>query len=72
MEDAMIINKSSLERGFAHGSIYKCDLIELKVCYGTICSNRFGRNIFNLILNAFCSLTLISNVIQPNQIWLIS
>lgn len=31
MEDAMIINKSSLERGFAHGSIYKSELIELKV-----------------------------------------
>lgn len=31
MEDAMIINKASLERGFAHGSIYKCDTIELKV-----------------------------------------
>lgn len=31
MEDAMIINKASLERGFAHGSIYKCETIELKV-----------------------------------------
>ncbi|KAK5641755.1 hypothetical protein RI129_010302 [Pyrocoelia pectoralis] len=29
MEDAMIINKSSYERGFCHGSIYKSELIEL-------------------------------------------
>lgn len=29
MEDAMIINKSAYERGFAHGSIYKSDFIEL-------------------------------------------
>ena len=26
MEDAMIINKSSLERGFAHGQIYKSEV----------------------------------------------
>lgn len=30
MEDAMIINKSSHERGFAHGSIYKSEFIELE------------------------------------------
>lgn len=29
MEDAMILNKSSFERGFAHGSIYKCDFVNL-------------------------------------------
>ncbi|XP_068183212.1 DNA-directed RNA polymerase I subunit RPA2 [Antennarius striatus] len=29
MEDAMIINKASWERGFAHGSIYKTELIDL-------------------------------------------
>ncbi|KAF6208468.1 hypothetical protein GE061_016924, partial [Apolygus lucorum] len=29
MEDAMIINKSSLERGFAHGSVVKNELITL-------------------------------------------
>ncbi|XP_050434808.1 DNA-directed RNA polymerase I subunit RPA2 [Adelges cooleyi] len=28
MEDAMIINKMALDRGFAHGSIFKTDLIE--------------------------------------------
>ena len=26
MEDAMIINKASLERGFGSGSIYKCEV----------------------------------------------
>ncbi|KAF4528628.1 hypothetical protein B566_EDAN009232 [Ephemera danica] len=29
MEDAMIINKSSYERGFAHGSIYKSEFIDI-------------------------------------------
>lgn len=29
MEDAMIINKCSEERGLAHGSIYKSEFIEL-------------------------------------------
>lgn len=29
MEDAMIINKSSLERGFAHGSILKTEIVTL-------------------------------------------
>lgn len=30
MEDAMILNKSAYERGFAHGSIYHTDFVELK------------------------------------------
>lgn len=29
MEDAMIINKSAYERGFAHGCIYHSDFVEL-------------------------------------------
>ncbi|XP_030053972.1 DNA-directed RNA polymerase I subunit RPA2 [Microcaecilia unicolor] len=29
MEDAMILNKASWERGFAHGSVYKTELIDL-------------------------------------------
>eukprot|EP00795_Rhopilema_esculentum_P014271 gene14271-5300_t len=44
MEDAMIINKASLERGFASGSIYKCETINLASVSderGT-CSLRFG------------------------------
>lgn len=27
MEDAMILNKSSVERGFAHGSVYKTECV---------------------------------------------
>ena len=34
MEDAMIINKSSLERGFGHASIYKTDEINLRTKLG--------------------------------------
>ena len=30
MEDAMIINKASLDRGFAHGTIHKTEEIDLK------------------------------------------
>jgi DNA-directed RNA polymerase I subunit RPA2 len=44
MEDAMIINKSSLERGFGHGCIYKSkyiDLSDLKV-RGQGITNRFA------------------------------
>uniref|UniRef100_A0A6I8SZL6 DNA-directed RNA polymerase subunit beta n=1 Tax=Xenopus tropicalis TaxID=8364 RepID=A0A6I8SZL6_XENTR len=29
MEDAMVLNKSSWERGFAHGSVYKTDHVDL-------------------------------------------
>ncbi|XP_028844972.1 DNA-directed RNA polymerase I subunit RPA2 [Denticeps clupeoides] len=29
MEDAMIVNKSSWERGFAHGCVYKSELVDL-------------------------------------------
>lgn len=30
MEDAMVINRGSLQRGFAHGQIYKPEVIDLK------------------------------------------
>lgn len=30
MEDAMVINKASYERGFGHGSIYKSEFVDLK------------------------------------------
>ncbi|XP_023678390.1 DNA-directed RNA polymerase I subunit RPA2 [Paramormyrops kingsleyae] len=30
MEDAMIVNKASWERGFAHGCVYKTELLDLK------------------------------------------
>ncbi len=30
MEDAMILNKSSVERGFAHASLYKTEMVDLR------------------------------------------
>lgn len=30
MEDAMILNKSCVERGFAHASVYKTETISLQ------------------------------------------
>lgn len=47
MEDAMIINKSADERGFAHGSIYKSQFVELD---GT---NFFARNPHDKRLDEF-------------------
>lgn len=47
MEDAMIINKSADERGFAHGSIYKSQFIELDG------SSFFARNPHDKKLDAF-------------------
>ncbi|KAG8444046.1 hypothetical protein GDO86_009295 [Hymenochirus boettgeri] len=35
MEDAMILNKSSWERGFAHGSVYKTDHVDLSKKFKT-------------------------------------
>lgn len=29
MEDAMVINKAAYERGFAHGTIYKSEFVDL-------------------------------------------
>ena len=34
MEDAMILNKASFERGFAHGTVIKCEVCGLMYsCY---------------------------------------
>ena len=30
MEDAMILNKASFERGFAHGTVLKCEVRSIK------------------------------------------
>lgn len=36
MEDAMILNKSAHERGFAYGTVYKSQMIDLKdICSGS-------------------------------------
>lgn len=47
MEDAMILNKSSVERGFQYGAIYKTQIIDLRKVGGTKGSEviyHFGRN----------------------------
>ncbi len=46
MEDAMVINKSSIERGFAHGAIYASEVwIELndKIHWNIFLVNWFTR-----------------------------
>lgn len=45
MEDAMIINKSSMERGMCHGQIYKTETIDLTKMRqkGDGCINKFAR-----------------------------
>ncbi len=30
MEDAMILNKSAVERGLAHGTLFKCEAVDLR------------------------------------------
>ncbi|CAH3030121.1 unnamed protein product [Porites evermanni] len=44
MEDAMILNKASFERGFAHGTVLKCEIVDLNKIAGTgkNSSLRFG------------------------------
>lgn len=39
MEDAMILNKSAHERGFAYGTVYKSQIIDLKDMHSTSKSN---------------------------------
>ncbi|GFU14119.1 DNA-directed RNA polymerase I subunit RPA2 [Nephila pilipes] len=46
MEDAIVLNKSSVERGFKHASIYKTEIINLRVIAGDKGSQKslvFGR-----------------------------
>ena len=42
MEDAMILNKSSHERGFAYGTIYKTEQIDLSQIAGRLSTLQFG------------------------------
>ena len=42
MEDAMIINKGSMERGFAHASVYKTKTIDLPQGKGGNKTDEFG------------------------------
>jgi DNA-directed RNA polymerase I subunit RPA2 len=45
MEDAMIINKSSMERGLCHGTMFKTETIDLKPlrARGDAITTGFGR-----------------------------
>lgn len=45
MEDAMVLNKASYERGFAHGSILKAQFVDLepKSRGGQQSSKHFGK-----------------------------
>lgn len=45
MEDAIIINKASAERGFAHGSIYKSEFIELDNPESYFCRDPLNSNL---------------------------
>jgi DNA-directed RNA polymerase beta subunit len=49
MEDAMIINKASYERGFAHGSVYKSEFIELKSVSVLVTECQIQKFVFNHI-----------------------
>ena len=55
MEDAMIINKGSLERGFAHGQVYKtevkADFHEVNLLKRTI-FQRKGRKLCCVLVNS--------------------
>ena len=45
MEDAMILNKSSYERGFAHGSVIKCEVCTLYELYQSFIFLHFYRGL---------------------------
>ena len=35
MEDAMVINRASLQRGFANGQVYKSEFVDLAIVFKT-------------------------------------
>ncbi|CAH0563356.1 unnamed protein product [Brassicogethes aeneus] len=49
MEDAMIINKSSDERGFAHGSIYKSEFVEVDHPHSYFCRDPNKENLSEFV-----------------------
>merc|ERR1719327_102496 len=48
MEDAMIINKSSYDRGFQHGTVYKTEMIDLQGSTSSK-SDKFARYFSNTV-----------------------
>ena len=53
MEDAMILNKSSFERGFAHGTVYKTEVYIVFGCIDAYVSPWFW---FNMMYKCCCLL----------------
>lgn len=55
MEDAMILNKQSLERGFGHGMVYSTEIVELneKSVGAARSSKIFGKSRLHLIFKIF-------------------
>ena len=54
----MILNKSSMERGFAHGQVYKSEFIDLLDSSGSFRSSSQASRIFLTILKLFIVLIL--------------
>lgn len=44
MEDAMVVNKASLERGFAHGTVYSTEILDLNERSRSVGSMIFSRD----------------------------
>ena len=51
MEDAMILNKSAVERGLAHSTLFKCEAIDLREDKGKSQVRRQGPGEYILVLS---------------------
>ena len=59
MEDAMVINKGSFQRGFCHASVYKTEIIDLCKVQGSAKDRttlRFGMLSLVVLWFSLCSL----------------
>ena len=65
MEDAMVINKWSNERGFAHGSIYKSEFIELEQANSYFCRDPKAQNLETFLDTD--GLPFVGRFIQQNE-----
>ena len=53
MEDAMILNKASFERGFAHGTVLKCEVC--KPCISSLSPFLLHITLFSSVNSVFKS-----------------
>ena len=69
MEDAMIINKGSYDRGFAHGSIYKSEVISWNLVhdFNVVLNEQIKRNEF--IPAMLCSVKIYLHSAEVNTKW---